>query len=326
MEKLICENKEYEYYDYPLEEKFEKKVVEFSEKIFGEKSVYIDIKKRIGKDKILSIPDGYLIDFSFEKDPRLYIIENELAIHDAYRHIGQQILRFAISYKVTGRKIKRFLLKDIVNNEEKKNFVNNAIDKAGYRNIDNLLEDLIFDKEVGCIVVIDQNTEELENVLSQLTINTDIIEFQSFNNGKEFIHKFVPFQQDIKSISDEGQNIPPDELDTIVVPAREEGFNETFLGENCWYSIRMSSSMIKKVKYIAAYQTAPISAITYYAEVSKIEKFKDTNKYILYFKNSAEKLDEHIKLPKDNPNLAPQSPRYTTYDRLMNANTLAELF
>jgi len=35
MEKLICENKEYEYFDYPLEEKFEKKVVEFSEKIFG---------------------------------------------------------------------------------------------------------------------------------------------------------------------------------------------------------------------------------------------------------------------------------------------------
>ena len=120
MEKLICENKEYEYFDYPSEEKFEKKVVECSNKIFGEKSIYIDIKKRIGKDKILSIPDGYLIDFSFEKDPRLYIIENELAIHDAYRHIGQQILRFAISYKVTGRKIKRFLLKDIVKDQEKR--------------------------------------------------------------------------------------------------------------------------------------------------------------------------------------------------------------
>ena len=204
--------------------------------------------------------------------------------------------------------------------------MNNAIDKAGYRNIDNLLEGLIFDKEVGCIVVIDQNSEELENVLSQLTINTDIIEFQTFTDGDDFIHKFVPFQQDIKSTSTEGSNIPPDKLDTIVVPAREESFNEIFIGENCWYQIRMSSSMINKVKYIAAYQTAPISAVTHYAEVSKIEKYKDTNKYILHFKEPAEKLDGPINLPENNSNIAPQAHRYTTYDRLMNAKTLEELF
>ena len=217
-------------------------------------------------------------------------------------------------------------MKDIVNNEEKKNFVNEAIDKAGYRNIDNLLEDLIFDKEVSCIVVIDQNSEELENVLSQLTINTDIIEFQTFKCGDKSIHKFVPFQQDIKVDSTEGSNISPDELDTIVVPAREEGFNEVFIEENCWHAIRMSSSMIDKIKYIAAYQTAPISAVTHYAEVSNIKKYKDTNKYILYFKEPAQELEETIELPEGNPNIAPQAHRYTTYERLMNANTLADLF
>jgi len=65
-----------------------------------------------------------------------------------------------------------------------------------------------------------------------------------------------------------------DELDTIVVPAREEGFNEVFLGENSWYSIRMSSSMIDRVKYIASYQKAPVSAITHYAEVRKLKDMK----------------------------------------------------
>lgn len=83
-------------------------------------------------------------------------------------------------------------------------------------------------------------------------------------------------------------------MDTTVVPAKEEGFNKVFLGENCWYAIRMSSSMLDRIKYIAAYQTAPISAITHYAEVSKIERYENTNKYIVYFKEAAKEM-EHIK-------------------------------
>ncbi|MFW6016241.1 MAG: hypothetical protein ACOCRK_07355 [bacterium] len=325
MEKLYYNNKIFSYYEYETEENFEKRVVEYANKIFGDKSIYIDLKKRIGVDNILSIPDGYLIDFSFEHDPKLYIIENELAVHDAYRHIGQQILRFAISYKTSGRKIKRFLLADIINDKTKKEIVDDAIKKAGYRNIDNLLEDIIFEKEVGCIVIIDKNSDELENVLSQLTIKTDIIELQTYIFEDEFVHKFIPFQQDIKFESKKNTNISPDELNTIVVPARQEGFNEVFIEENCWYSIRMSSSMIDRVKYIAAYQTSPISAITHYAEVIKIDKYKDTNKYILYFKETAKEI-EPIKLPKNNSGLAPQSPRYTTLDKLLAAKTLEEVF
>ena len=35
--------------------------------------------------------------------------------------------------------------------------------------------------------------------------------------------------------------------------------------------------------YIDVYQKAPIKAITYYAEISKIDLYQDTGKYILYF-------------------------------------------
>lgn len=35
--------------------------------------------------------------------------------------------------------------------------------------------------------------------------------------------------------------------------------------------------MLNRIKYIAAYQVAPISAITHLAEVAKIEKYKDAN-------------------------------------------------
>lgn len=323
MDKLILNDKEYIYYEYTKEAEFESDVVMNSKRIFGEKSIYFDIKKRIG-DNILSIPDGYLLDFSFINEPRLYIIENELAVHDAYRHIGQQILRFAISYKASGRKIKQILLEEIQKNSKNKKLVNEFITDNNYRNIDNLLEEIVFDREVGCIVVIDKDTDELENVLSQLTIKTDIVEFQAYeNSNSDKIFRFSPFLQDIQVKNKSELSI--DELDTIIVPAREEGFNEVFIGENCWYCIRMSSSMINRVKYIGAYQTAPISAITHYSEISKIERYENTNKYIVYFKGKAIKIDE-IKLPQNNPGMAPQSHRYTNLKRMLNAKSLEDVF
>src|SRR5690606_26378504 len=60
---------------------------------------------------------------------------------------------------------------------------------------------------------------------------------------------------------------------TIIVPAQREGFERVFLGQVCWYAIRISGGMLSKIKYIAAYQTQPISAITHYAPVSRIEPY-----------------------------------------------------
>lgn len=320
MEKLIIGNQIYEPYEYSKEQDFEKQIIEHCSEIFGSNSVYIDVKKRIGNDNILTIPDGYLIDFSFQSDPRLYIIENELVKHDPYRHIGQQLLKFAISYKASGRKIKSFLLDNILKNPTITQIVNDGIKKARYRNIDALLEDLIFEKQVSAIVIIDKITDDLENVLSQLSMKTDLIEFQTFVNGSDKIHKFTPFQSELKE-----SKVKVEDLDTIVVAANEDGFNEVFLGENSWYKIRISSSMIDRIKYIAAYQTAPISAITHYAEVANIEKYKDTNKYIVYFKNPANKIGP-IKLPKNNKALAPQAPRYTNFGKLTKAKTLNDIF
>ncbi len=91
MERLISDNKTYKYYEYALENEFEKVIVDHAKQIFGNNTVYIDIKKKIG-DNIVTIPDGYLIDFSFAEKPRLYIIENEISTHDPYKHIGSQLL------------------------------------------------------------------------------------------------------------------------------------------------------------------------------------------------------------------------------------------
>ncbi|MDV3954914.1 hypothetical protein CMT74_03375 [Elizabethkingia anophelis] len=325
MERLVQGNKTYSYYEYGKEQEFEQVIVQQANHIFGSNSIYIDIKKRIG-DSIITIPDGYLIDFSFEAEPRLYIIENELSSHDPYKHIGSQLLKFAISYKASGRKIKAFLLEHLIANPKSLSITENSLTKAGYRNIDDFLESIIFEKPVAAIVVIDRSTPELENVLSQLTMDTDIIEFQTFKHENETIHKFTPFNAEIREIAESPKtSLKPEELNTVVVAAREEGFEQEFLNNNCWYAIRINASMLDKIKYIAAYQVAPVSAITHYAEVASIEKWKDTNKYILYFKDKAISINP-IPLDKDKKGLAPQAPRYTAIDKILKAKKLSQVF
>ncbi len=328
MERIICGNEIFRLKEYQLEKDFERDVVTNYRHIFGCNTIYIDIKKKIG-DSIVTIPDGYLLDFTFPHNPRLYIIENELSIHDAYKHIGSQLLKFAVSYKTSGRNIKKFILEDIAKSPDKMTFIESKLSDMNYRNIDALLESLIFEKPVAAIVIIDNNSAELENVLSNLTMNTDIIEFKTFENenGKT-LYKFIPFNNEIKeyvATNKDFKNISADDIDTIIVPAQEEGFQSAFIESNAWWQIRISVSMLDKIKYIAAYRTAPVSAITHVAEVKSIEKYKDTNKYILNFKEPAKEIP-HIELNRDKKGLAPQAPRYTNYKKLISAKQLSDIF
>ncbi len=332
MDYLLIDEEVYKPYAWDLEDDFEKEVIMHFQELFGKESVYIDIKKRIGKGDVLSIPDGYLIDFSFKDEPQLYIIENELSTHDPFSHIGEQMLKFSISYKASGRRIKEFLLKDIANDPVKKSFIDNKLGSLNIRNVDAFLESIIFDTPIKAIIVIDNVTDDLTNVLNQLNIDTEVVELQTFVTDDEHftshVHKFRPFQADIREFKESkvaGGQV--ESIDTIVVPANKEGFEETFLGENCWYAIRISKSMIDKIKYIAGYQTAPISAITHLAEVSRIERYKETDKFIIYFKDRAKRIEPLKLVPiPDGKVSAPQAPRYTTFSRLKNAHNLDEVF
>jgi hypothetical protein len=113
------------------------------------------------------------------------------------------------------------------------------------------------------------------------------------------------------------------ERDTVIVPAQQEGFKKVFLGEDCWHSIRISGGMLEKIKYIAAYQTQPFSAITHYAPVDHIEPYGEDGKYKLVFSEKATPIGP---IPYgDAPQGAMQGPRYTTLARLKAAKKLSDL-
>lgn len=118
---------------------------------------------------------------------------------------------------------------------------------------------------------------------------------------------------------------PSDDRDTVVVPAQEDGFKRVFLAENCWYAIRIGGGMLPKIKYIAAYQTAPISAITHHARVERIEPYGDEGKYRLVFAEPAKPLARPIPF-SDAPQGSMQGPRYTSLARLQSARRVGDLF
>lgn len=116
---------------------------------------------------------------------------------------------------------------------------------------------------------------------------------------------------------------PSQQIDTIIVPAKGDGFERVFLGEDCWYAIRISGGMMDKIKYIAAYQSYPVSAITHYAPVDRIEPYGESGKYKVVFSLKARPI---APIPfGDAPQGTMQGPRYTTFSKLMSAKKVTDL-
>lgn len=330
----VCFNgKVFKQLKYKDEKSFERDVVNNIVNIFGNNGIYFDIKKRIGKKGNNSaIPDGMYIDLRLHKSPCLYLIENEISEHDNLKHIGNQILSFSKIVKHDKDSIKENLFNEIKSNETYKSTLEKFCAQSEFNNYSELLDYIVFKKDIKAIVVIDNNNDDLQNILDEIKIDHEILEFKTYVNGKDKIHIYDCFQKDMndsvsvsKALKRFNRDFDYDKWDTIVVPARREGFQKVFKGENAWYAIRMSAAMQDRIKYIAAYQVYPICAITHIAEVKSIKKYQNTDKYIVRFKGEAKEI-KSIKLTKENPSIAPQAPRYTIFEKLMKAKTMDDVF
>ncbi len=316
---------------FSKEKDFEKAILMVEDDLFGADRIYLDVKKKIGAaGKTNNIPDGYLIDLSSAKEPVLYVVENELASHDYLKHIAVQILQFSLSFESSPHKVKSIIKEALSKDISKWDRCESFASQNGFENVDYLLESMIFGKDkFRALVIIDECVEELETVLvSRFKFPVEILTLQRYVHGSEAAYRFDPFLADVSADTvDAGQGkLDPSEIDTVVVPAREDGFKETFLGENMWYAIRIHSSMISQIKYIATYQVAPISAITHIAPVERIEPWKDSGKYAVILSEEAKKIAPPIKLVSKGRVKAPQNLRYTSRSRIEGAANLDQVF
>jgi len=161
-------------------------------------------------------------------------------------------------------------------------------------------------------ILTESEKADTQEFLNEILSIFPLVEIRVFEKAKKI------------KVSDQIQTKRKNIQDTIIVPAQEDGFKDTFLAENCWYAIRIGGGKLKDIKYIAAYQTSPISAITHFAEVESIEPYGDAGKYKLNFKSSAKKI-ESIKLGTAKKGMM-QSTRYTNYEKLLVAKDLMDLF
>lgn len=113
--------------------------------------------------------------------------------------------------------------------------------------------------------------------------------------------------------------------DTLVCAAKEEGFKRAFLGQKAWWAVRLNSKTTQFIKYIAIYQVAPESKITYYGKVGKIEPYENTDKYKIFLDGEPIKLEKPVGLGK-NPYLKPQGPKYTKLSAILDATTLDDIW
>lgn len=320
-------NKDEKYLEIPYDKEsdLEDAVNAVKGTLFGSKRIYLDDKKKIGKKGgTNNLPDGYLIDLTNGQDPKIFVVENDLSSHQHLKHIAVQILEFSLSFETSKVKVKNIIKEMLHKRQSEWNKCEIFAKKNGFENVDYLLESIIHKKDsFNALLIIDELGEELETVLiSRFKFPVEVITLKRFKNQNgKILYDFEPF---LYEIVEDTEKIGISDIDTIVIPAREDGFKDVFINENCWYAIRLNSSMIPKIKYIAAYQVAPISAITHIAEIKSIEQWKDTNKYILHFSESAEKIKK-VPLGKSKGK-APQSPRYSSKERILNSDNLDNVF
>jgi hypothetical protein len=87
--------------------------------------------------------------------------------------------------------------------------------------------------------------------------------------------------------------------------------------------VSIAESRLSKIKYIAAYQTRPVLAITHYAPVERIEPYGGLGKYTVIFSDKPKTIGP---IPfGDASSGSMQSPRSTTLAQLKMAKKLTAL-
>ena len=328
MFKILLREKEFQQISFTKEAELENVVIQNYAQIFGQNTYYFNLKKgmRYKKGDLLTIPDGYLLKLG--NNSSMTIIEHEISTHDAISHIAVQFLKFFSAVTETSKyALKKSLIEYLKENPKELEKINSLITRNGLKNISDVLDSAIMDAKIQYAILIDEKSDELIRVTR--LFNPEIYTIKKFQSKNEIM--YLIDGEEIQKVSERSSSKRPPmrklpESDTIVCPAQEDGFNEVFLQENRWFQIRIDDNKLQKIKYLAMYESAPVSAINYVGEVKKIIPYKNTKKYEIILNGPAIKLPTPIKKSKEFPNLAPQGPKYTMKSLLDEATKLEDIF
>jgi len=184
------------------EKEFHPMVREYSKEIFGENSLYFDVKHILkSASGIGSIPDAYVI--SLSKPSEWYVVENELSTHPVFDHVVKQLTKFinGVENQNAKSQILDMLYEEINRDGILKATVKKLIDTDDiYHFLSKLLS-----KPPRIVIIIDEKLPELDEACRVLKYHTFIVEFKTYaREDAENVraHLFDP-------LSDTGQPPPP---------------------------------------------------------------------------------------------------------------------
>jgi hypothetical protein len=167
---LWTHDKRYSLEPFDKETDLETAIHEVSAALFDDSRIYLDIKKKIGgKGNVANIPDAHLIDLSSAHEPKLYVVENELAKHEPLKHVAFQILEFSLSFETTPQKVKAIIKERLQTTPTALQQCTAYAKKNGFENVDYLLERIIYgDRAFNALVIIDELIKRLSAHGTQL--------------------------------------------------------------------------------------------------------------------------------------------------------------
>jgi len=187
--------------EFKTEEEFERIVRDNSKTLFGSKTIYFDLKKKIDSKSLGStIPDGFLFDFHDKANPEFYIVEVELSKHDFYKHIFPQITKFFAFFKNSASRnnLIEALFHFIESNEKLKNEFKEYLSK---KEIYKAMKDIIENSQ-NILLIIDEDKPEIKEVSDTYTdtwdklVKVEILKQYTANNKS--IYTLDPNFEDIR--------------------------------------------------------------------------------------------------------------------------------
>ncbi len=175
---LIIDGVKYNLHDPKDEIEFEGLVKEHYSEIFGENSLYFDIKPELRSEAgIGSVPDAFVICLD---EPSVYVIEYELGRHPIHDHVVAQISKFNKAFKSSETKLKlaQAVYNEVSSDPIKKAFVESKVKVKG--DLFKFFTDLFLLKKPKVVIIIDEATEELKEAVEDLTFETKIVQFKTF--------------------------------------------------------------------------------------------------------------------------------------------------
>jgi predicted small metal-binding protein len=163
------------------ERELEEAVKEHSKEIFGQDSIYFDLKHKLSsKAGVTSIPDGYVL--SLSEPYKWYIVEVELSYHPLHEHITTQLNSFYVGIKnvSTQKELVDLLYREISDDKRLKAYV---VDTIGTPEVKSFLSDLISESP-KITVIIEEMGEQVREACDGLKVDPIVRDFKTYVKEK----------------------------------------------------------------------------------------------------------------------------------------------